>query len=235
MALVGDDRWLEWEGCVNVRDLGGLPTADGRATRWGALVRTDCCDQLTDAGWAAAWDHGIRTVVDLRHPVEVAASTSAGTRPEAITVVRSPVEDGADVAFVERWGARLATPAYYGDALDRYADRVAAAVTAIAQARPGGVAFCCVAGRDRTGMVTALVLSLLGVVTADVICDHALSYQRLPLLHGDHGPALPEGWESDHADSLARLLGDLDASAYLTAAGVTTADMTALRARAVEP
>jgi protein tyrosine/serine phosphatase len=55
-------RDLDWEGCFNVRDLGGLPAADGRHTRWGALVRADAVDRLTAAGWAALHDHGVRTI-----------------------------------------------------------------------------------------------------------------------------------------------------------------------------
>src|SRR3954453_22259393 len=64
-------RHLDWDGCRNVRDLGGLPTADGRVTRVGALVRADALDRLTTAGWAALWGHGVRTVVDLRNADEL--------------------------------------------------------------------------------------------------------------------------------------------------------------------
>lgn len=227
-----DDRWLEWDDCVNVRDLGGLPAAAGGQIRLGALVRADSTHKLTDAGWAAARDHGIATVVDLRHPRE-AAEHPLGAPPE-IVVVAVPVEDQADTAFVERWGAQLATPHYYPDALDRFADRVAKAVTAVAQAPPGGVVVQCVAGRDRTGMITALLLTFAGVAPEVIAADHAVSYERLPLLHGDRGPALPDGWEADHAASLGGLLANLDAAAYLSGAGVTAGDFAALRSRLVE-
>ena len=59
-------RHLEWEPCWNVRDLGGLPTADGGTTRWGALVRADCLGKLTADGRRALYDYGVRTVIDLR-------------------------------------------------------------------------------------------------------------------------------------------------------------------------
>jgi protein-tyrosine phosphatase len=60
------NRILTWEGCVNVRDLGGLNTSDGRQTRWGAVVRSDTPAKLTAAGWAALYAHDVRTVISLR-------------------------------------------------------------------------------------------------------------------------------------------------------------------------
>ena len=65
------DRHLEWPSCGNVRDLGGLRTADGGRIRPGALVRADDLERLTTDGWAALEAHGVRTVIDLRNPDEV--------------------------------------------------------------------------------------------------------------------------------------------------------------------
>ena len=59
-------RDLIWDGCLNVRELGGLPTLDGRETRRGSIVRADSVRQLSDEGWRALVDHGVRTVIDLR-------------------------------------------------------------------------------------------------------------------------------------------------------------------------
>ena len=67
-------RWsrrLDWEGCVNARDLGGYGTADGGETRWGAVVRSDSPAWLTGAGRAALAEYGVRAVVDLRLPAEL--------------------------------------------------------------------------------------------------------------------------------------------------------------------
>lgn len=89
-------RHLTWDGCLNVRDLGGL----GRHTD-GAFVRADSVEKLTAAGWAAAHAHGVRTVLDLRNDDEQGAD--AALRPEGITTVRLPLEDVADTAFWEPW------------------------------------------------------------------------------------------------------------------------------------
>jgi hypothetical protein len=64
------DRHLDWEGCFNARDLGGLPTRDGRETRWRSIIRSDSLDDLTSAARAAMRDHGVRTVIDLRNADE---------------------------------------------------------------------------------------------------------------------------------------------------------------------
>jgi hypothetical protein len=67
---VTSERHLDWDGCCNVRDLGGLRVAGGRMTRRGAVVRSDSPAGLTPAGWAGLWGHGIRTIVDLRNDEE---------------------------------------------------------------------------------------------------------------------------------------------------------------------
>lgn len=147
------DRHLDWEGCFNVRDLGGLPTSDGRTTRRGAIVRADALDALTAAGWKALLRHGVRTVVDLRNDDEL--RPDAAPRPPAITSVHVPLDAGEDREFWDVWasGPQFGTPLYYRPHLERLPARSVAALRAIARAGPGGVAFHCVGGRDRSGQV----------------------------------------------------------------------------------
>ena len=59
-------RVLAWDGCNNVRDLGGLSTGDGHKTRWRAIVRSDTPARLSEAGWSALYAYGIRTIITLR-------------------------------------------------------------------------------------------------------------------------------------------------------------------------
>lgn len=65
---------MVWEGCLNVRDLGGYPAMDGRETRWHTIVRADNLASLTEAGRAALVAYGVRTILDLRRPHEVEQS-----------------------------------------------------------------------------------------------------------------------------------------------------------------
>lgn len=70
-------RHLEWDGCFNVRDLGGFRARNGFHTRFGAIVRADGLNLLSASGWRALEDHGMKTVVDLRNDDEIGADSAA--------------------------------------------------------------------------------------------------------------------------------------------------------------
>jgi protein-tyrosine phosphatase len=179
------ERHLDWEGCLNVRDLGGLPAAGGRVTRWGAVVRSDSPAGLTPAGWSALRAHGIRTIVDLRNDDERTTHSAAA----GLDTVHVPLDDLGDTGFWRRiWDDGLdGTPRYYRPFLERKAERCAAAVAAVADARPGGVLVHCTIGRDRTGLVSLLPLALVGVAPADIADDYELSNPRLEPLRDRSG------------------------------------------------
>ena len=86
------ERHLDWPGCANVRDLGGLRTADGRTTRWRSVIRSDSLDRLTPAGWEALEGYGVQTVIDLRNDIEREADPYAC----GLAVVAVPIEDDSD-------------------------------------------------------------------------------------------------------------------------------------------
>jgi protein-tyrosine phosphatase len=168
---VHNDRHLNWGGCWNARDLGGLPTASGRATRWAAVVRADALDGLTTEGWAALWDHGVRTIIDLRNDDE--RTTDSAPRPDHITTIHLPLDATDDREFWDVWdsGPQFGTPLYYRPHLERFPERTAAVLAAIANAMPGGVAFHCGGGRDRAGQITMVLLALLGVAPNDIAAE----------------------------------------------------------------
>ena len=218
-----------------MRDLGGLRTHAGRTTRWGAVVRSDDLDRLTDAGWSALEGYGVRTIVDLRNDEE------RTLRPRTVTTVPVPLDDSDDTDFWEAcWADELdGSPLYYLPFLDRKPERCAAAVAAIAQADPGAVVFHCGAGRDRTGLVSVLLLALAGVVPEDIVADYELSNVRLRRFWAVHGT---EDQSAVIADILRRkntsarellleLLASLDVEAYLRSGGLGDDDLAAVRAR----
>ncbi len=237
------DRHLNWEGCFNARDLGGLRTTVGRTTRFGAVVRSDSLDHLTPAGWAALQAYGIRTIVDLRNDEERQAGFQPGEA--GLTTVHVPLDDTADTELWEYiWGNGLdGSPLYYRLFLERKPDRCAAAVAAVARAAPGGVVVHCGAGRDRTGLVTLLLLALAGVGADEIAADYELSTERLRGFWAargerDQGPEI-EGLLA-RADTTARTLlldivASLDVDAYLRSAGLGEGDLSAVRTRLVGP
>ncbi len=236
-------RHLDWEGCFNVRDVGGLPTADGRETRFGRVVRADALDGLTAAGWAALSAHGVRTVIDLRNDDELGAD--AGLRPASVRTVRLPLDGSEDREFWSIWesGPRFGTPLYYRPHLERLPERSAAVLSAIARAEPGGVVFHCSGGRDRAGQVTMLVLALIGVAPEDIAADYAISAERLPARYAarskpDQEPLI-EAFLADRGTTAAELimttLHGLDVEALLLDAGLASEDVSALRCRLLDP
>ena len=75
--MAARERHLAWEGCANVRDLGGHPTEDGGVTAFGAVVRADSVRRLSEAGWEQLVDYGIERIVDLRFRDELEADPPA--------------------------------------------------------------------------------------------------------------------------------------------------------------
>jgi protein tyrosine/serine phosphatase len=180
-------RDLVWDGCLNVRDLGGHPTRDGGETRFGAIVRADSVRQLTDGGWTALLDYGVRTVVDLRGDHERADDPPAHVDVE---VVHVPFMEASEQEWVEisaeleaaidgATDPETETRDVYLVFLERFRTNVAAGVRAVADAPDGGVVVHCAGGKDRTGLLTAFLLQLAGVAVDDVAADYALSEERL--------------------------------------------------------
>ncbi|MFC4001610.1 tyrosine-protein phosphatase [Prauserella oleivorans] len=232
------NRDLDWDGSHNARDLGGLPVAGGGTTRWGAVVRSEAPQRLTGEGWAALWDHGVRTIVDLRNDDE--REGEAGAVPDSLDVVHAPLDPVGDDFWAHYRDTGLhATPLCYRPILDRRPDLVVAAAAAVARAKPGGVLVHCAGGRDRTGLLVLLLLRLAGV-PAEVVAD---DYERSVIRQRPLWSAL--GWP-DEAPLIADLLAThgttaraallevaekLDAEAYLFGHGLVPAEVAALRAR----
>lgn len=164
-------RDLVWDGCLNVRDLGGHPTEDGGETRFGAVVRADNVRRLSDHGWAALVAHGVATIVDLRYYDELADDPP---RDLPVELVHVPLP-GVYEAFPHLEGIAET----YLEFLERQRSDFARAVGAVARAREGGVVVHCLAGKDRTGLVVGLLLRLAGVSLEVVAADYAVSEASL--------------------------------------------------------
>jgi protein-tyrosine phosphatase len=244
---------LAWEGCLNVRDLGGLPTEDGRRTRAGAVVRSDNIRRLTDAGWRSLAEHGVTRIVDLRWPEELAEDQPRDVDIDVVHV--SVLGDSYDRDYVAELDAHLGSVDdvadhyvwSYVDFLKRYRDRFGLALAAIASA-DGAVVVHCMGGKDRTGLVSALLLRLAGVSLETIGEDYALSAGNLAPRN--------EQWLADAADETERekrrrltetparamvaVIEEIedrygDVASYLRAAGLTDEQIQQLRDRLADP
>jgi protein-tyrosine phosphatase len=246
----GRERHLAWDGCLNVRDLGGHRTDDGRATRFGAIVRADSVRQLSEAGWAELVAYGVATILDLRGGDEL-ESDPPDELPVDVVHVPFFVEDDEAWAEVEAAAeaaptAAAATRDVYLVFLERFRPNVAAAIVAVARAPGGTVVVHCAGGKDRTGLLTALLLRLAGVGHADIAADYALSEQRLrPRMDAWLAGAATDAererirrTSATPAEAMTGVLEELErrygsVAAYLQAGGVTTAELDRIRERLV--
>jgi protein-tyrosine phosphatase len=181
---------LRWAGCANVRDLGGLPLAGGGRTRGGRVIRADALARLTPAGRASLRRHGVRRVVDLRTEEEAAGEAAL----PGVELVRVPIRPSGptDPLWPELTAAYDAAPDHeHGlrdfllDGLARWPGAYARAVGAIGAPGVGAVVVQCAAGRDRTGVVCALLLDAAGVERTAIGDDYALT----PAMDGQPAPA----------------------------------------------
>ncbi len=223
-----NERILAWDGCKNVRDLGGLRTGDGRTTRFGVIVRSDTPARLTAAGWSALYAYGIRTIITLRTH-GMTENELDFTLPYAdIVNIQAEIEDITDEEFVQKWVNTnfWGTPLYFRDTLQRWPERHAAVFSAVAQA-PGGVLFHCIRGHDRTGIIALLLLGFVGVVLDDIVADYALSADpyREEILAREN---------SSVRDAISNTMAGFDFDGYLLKGGVSPDELSAVRRRFLE-
>jgi protein-tyrosine phosphatase len=169
----GASRRLLWEDLQNARDLGGLPAAAGR-TRRGAVVRTDGLGRLRAAGRAAMLGYGVATIIDLRAPREL--MTHPNPLRDHPGFRNLPFLD--DVALDEVGKFDIAADSYLWQ-VESQAARIAGILREIAGAPAGGVVVHCAAGKDRTGIIAALLLTVAGADRDVIAEDYSLSSEWL--------------------------------------------------------
>lgn len=186
--------WIELEGAVNVRDLGGLPTSDGGTTVPGRLLRSENLQELSARDVTRLVDeYGLTTVVDLRSTNEVAVEgpapldALAGVRHAHHPVLREflDVSDTVKAALVtesaqadrERYPDDPMCGHYLGY-LENRPEEVTGALRSIATA-PGAAIVHCAAGKDRTGVIVALALAVAGVEPEAIVADYVASADRI--------------------------------------------------------
>jgi len=227
--MIGN-RKLNWDGCSNVRDLGGLKAFDRRKTRWGALVRADDPSKLTPAGWEALYAYGIRTIISLRTDGITEGEVDITACPSDLVTISVAIEDLNDLEFVRQWveSDLWCTPLYYHDALMRWPKRHVAVAAAFAQAQAGGVLIHCRRGIDRTGIISMLLLALVGVSPEDIVRDYELSTDS-------KRDELLKMRQTSTRKIILDTLAKLDVEEYFLAGGLSQSDLAAAKERLLEP
>jgi protein-tyrosine phosphatase len=177
--MQNSDRLLSFPALLNARDLGGYPTADGSQTRWRTLLRSDDLAQLTPEGIRALADFGVKTVVDLRWAEEIVLNPSpiAAHAPQ-IRYVHSSLLSATPARWRELCQG-CAKEMWKCVVLEQVRVELRDVLRIIAAAPAGAVLFHCVAGKDRTGLIAALMLTLADVEPEHIAADYAASTRML--------------------------------------------------------
>jgi protein-tyrosine phosphatase len=239
----GQRRWVQLDGAFNFRDLGGYVAGAG-TTVWGSVFRSDALHHLSAEDVRRLSAIGIRQVIDLRSPEEIAAVGRGCLAEEGIDYVWAPVlqstsgeAEGAptspDLAERYMWYLDVGRGAFVD------------AIEVLAESGPGAVVFHCTAGKDRTGVLAALLLATLGVSEDDIASDYALTGRALPSIierlsrdpiHGAAVAQAPPDRRIVSADTMRRFLQLLSdrhggAAPWMATAGVSSTSIDALRDR----
>jgi protein-tyrosine phosphatase len=237
-------RELSWPACWNVRDLGGVLTMSGRATAVRRVVRAGNLSRLTEAGRDAVLAYGIRTVIDVRdpreHAMEVDPFHPRGAWAGRLGYVSEPLISEAE------WSA-IRDPEQlrrgYVLTLELSKEHIGRVMAAIAEAPEGGVVIHCHAGKERTGVVAALLLALAGCPAESIADDYVASDAQLTHLYDDWAAREPEADARvrlrntfvSKAEHILRPLELIDAQggieSYLRSSGLADETIARLRSR----
>lgn len=239
-------RHLALAGTYNTRDIGGYPTEDGGMTRWQVFLRSDNMHDLTAADQDLLIDYGVRTVVDLRTTWETEATPNVFAGSDRARYVWHNMIGDERTASTE-YGV-IGVPSdrilrAYTTWLDHRQDQVNAVLSTLAEPGTGTAIYHCAGGKDRTGIVSALLLDIAGVSRETIAEDYGLTGQYLHQRNLDsaaeNGETPFATWQQYQAqfcppEGMLKTLQHLDdnyggVQPYLEAIGLATAQVAALR------
>ena len=246
------ERLIDLEGCLNFRDLGGYPTSDGRRLAWRRVYRSDGLHQLTAADVARLrGDLGLTDLIDLRSTAELTMDGRGPLEHEPMAFHHVPLFDGDRPSTfsldMQRRMEEMSLADRYFGLVETAKEPIARVVRLIADAK-GGAVYHCAAGKDRTGVISAILLSALGVPEELIVADYALSQQNLDAiierLNASEGykemfEHLPADTLHAEPETMLSLLAKLEdgygsVAGYLESAGVGSDVVERLRANVLE-
>jgi protein tyrosine/serine phosphatase len=246
-----DERRVALAGPVNFRDLGGYPTADGRTVAWRRLYRSDSLHHLEPDDGPLLHARGIVTAIDFRADDELDRIGIGRLGELDIRHVHLPTVDRA--LYTVRppdWDPPETAAEVYLLMLRSGGAAYAAALRALVEPGALPAVYFCMAGKDRTGVFTALVLGLLAVGDADIVADYVLTHEVVATIHergrrdypdaADRWPEIPADLRGAFAPTMdGTLAGVRDTygswSGYAETIGVEAATIDALRDALLEP
>jgi protein-tyrosine phosphatase len=175
-TVVAAERRIPFEAVTNFRDLGGYRTRSGGRVQWGRIFRSDALHGMTDGDLATYDALGLRAVYDLRGEVEVAEQPNP-MPSRSLPILTRPAGDDTSLSFdgmTSKDGERVLADIYIRS-FDHSAERIGELFSALTESDGLPAVFHCHAGKDRTGLVAALLLETLGVGRASILDDYELT------------------------------------------------------------
>jgi protein-tyrosine phosphatase len=194
------ERVLTFDGSFNIRDLGGYATDDGRWTRPQRLYRGDGPHALTPNDAERLASLGLVTIIDLRTPEEVTRGCYSAVLPDVVEYHLPMVDMLPDVTELERWLSPAVVALRYREMLDDAEPTIAEILAILSDPSAYPAMFHCSAGKDRTGIIAAVLLGILNVPADTIIADYALSANSMQRLVDHYQRTYP-----DAIDQLSRL------------------------------
>jgi len=244
-------RHLPVQGAYNIRDLGGYKSVLGKTIPWRRFLRSDSLHRLADGEIERLHAIGLRKVIDLRTPAELAQAPNPFASYPNVQFANVPLFDDLSPEALSKTRRPGDDPliAFYMAAIDTRGAAISAIMAEIAGVEQGAVLFNCTAGKDRTGIIAALLLGLADVphdqivedytLTADLITDLVAEFLELSRARGGDTESYAKLLQSP-GPTMASTLAQIQAkygsiSEYLEAIGLPLSDVEKLRSRLLKP
>lgn len=208
---------LPLQGAYNVRDVGGYATKDGRFLKRRTLIRADSLHNLTPTDQQLLLDYGIRTIIDLRRADEINPDPNIFAGSTAVTYHNLPLHNGWHTILENNRPDSLSH--LYCSILDNAPETIHAVMTAVSNPNAYPLIVHCQVGKDRTGILIALLLGLVGVPDETIIADYAVSRNclepiveeyRIKIRHQGRDVSLFDTLIQSPPEAMANMLAHLD-------------------------
>ena len=252
MTTIAPQRYLGLEGSYNTRDIGGYPIEGGGWTQWNRFLRSDGMHRLTNGDQARLTNYGVRAVIDLRTPQETVETPNVFAGSSEVTYHHCDIIGDAPALITPKQvltGLPVARIAHsYTTWMDHRQAQFAEVLGKLADPGFGPAIYHCAGGKDRTGIISALLLSLAGVGRETILDDYTLTsifHFRRSIMGGASAFEEPVESAGDYADrycprdGMARTLAHLDdnyggVEGYVRAIGLPEGQIDDLRRMLIE-
>jgi protein tyrosine/serine phosphatase len=242
------ERSIDLDGCVNFRDLGGYPTSDGRRLRWRLLFRSDALHAVSPADVSHLRDAlALSDIVDLRSSFELESEGRGPLAKEPIDFHHTPLFDGDPSVADRSAAATMSLGDRYVGMMEMARPKIIDVVRILANSQ-GGAVYHCAAGKDRTGVISAVLLGALGVPDELIVADYALSGERIDEIiarvmsmkgYEETLHEMPEDTLHAHPESMETVLARVAETwgsmvDYLQGGGLESTDLERLRSKCLD-